>query len=300
MKLLLLGAGASFGSTKTGVPPMGADLFDHLRRFNPPGWGALDSNLSAEFREDFERGMTLLAKNNSHAMPILQRAMADFFFRFTPSYDNLYVKLALKIRSFSWQGAIATLNYERLLELSLLSQGVNLVVNQSPQGNQVELCLPHGCCHLFCDFGYANPTAVSFSGTNASFDGPIKVISDPQQFQRRIQNDAVPPVMSYFEPQKRTSAGASFIEGQRDRFRRLVSQAETIIAVGIRVRPNDSHIWTPISQTNARVVYCGGAKSGAEYHEWAIGARPGKSDRILNGYFADEFETLCVEAGLGN
>jgi hypothetical protein len=300
VKLLLLGAGASFGSAKTGIPPMGADLLDHLRRFNPPGWGALDSNLASEFREDFERGMTLLAKNNSHAMPILQRAMAAFFFNFELTSDSLYIRLASKIRSRSWQGAFITLNYERLLELSLLSQGIKYVVTQPSQGDQTELCFPHGCCHLFCDFGYASSNHVSISGTGASFDGPVKPIFNPRQFHQHIQDDAVPPVMSYFEPQKRTSAGVSFIANQRSRCSQLISQAETIIAVGIRVRPNDSHIWTPISRSNARVVYCGGTKSGAEYREWAIGARPGKSDKILNGYFADEFETLCVEAGLGN
>ena len=55
--LILFGAGASYGSDSLGMPPLGADLFDELQRFNPPGWGSLPSNMSNVFRNDFEEGM---------------------------------------------------------------------------------------------------------------------------------------------------------------------------------------------------------------------------------------------------
>ncbi|OHE17008.1 MAG: hypothetical protein A2X96_08245 [Syntrophobacterales bacterium GWC2_56_13] len=62
MRVLLLGAGASYGSDHSGTPPMGADLFEALRAFNPPGWGQLLLSLALAFRNDFERGMEELAK----------------------------------------------------------------------------------------------------------------------------------------------------------------------------------------------------------------------------------------------
>lgn len=119
MKIFLLGAGASFGSDVVGTPPMGGTLFDALRAFNPAGWGQLPTDLASLFRSDFERGMAQLAEVNPHAMPILQRAMAAFFFEFKPRPSNLYVELGKRMRLRGWSGAVGTLNYERLLEMSL-------------------------------------------------------------------------------------------------------------------------------------------------------------------------------------
>ncbi len=295
MKLFLFGAGASYGS-QAGGPPMGSKLFDALRQFDPTGWGQLPGNMASLFRGDFERGMARLAETNSHAMPILQRAMAAFFFfNFVPTTSSLYVQLAQRIRQHHWQGAIATLNYERLLELSLLHVGV---LGGAAGAGQIELCLPHGCCHLFCEGVRASSAGVSFSGVGVTFDGPVVAISDGGEFQRRITGDAVPPVMSYFEPQKTTSAGVSFIRNQRARWAELASKAHSIAIVGVKVRPRDSHIWLPIANSGARVVYCAGAAAGDEFRTWAATYRPGKVHRVLEGYFAEEFDALCYEMGL--
>ena len=56
-KLFLLGAGASFGSDSHYTPPLGAGLFDSLRRFNPDGWGTVAGSLADSFRADFESAM---------------------------------------------------------------------------------------------------------------------------------------------------------------------------------------------------------------------------------------------------
>lgn len=299
MKLFLFGAGASYGSTGEGRPPMGSDLFHALRQFNPTGWGKLLNDLAGLFHRDFERGMTRLAATNPHMMPILQRAMAAFFFfNFAPTESNLYVQLARRIRHCNWQGALATLNYERLLELALLHVGIKPVAGQPAAAGQLELCLPHGCCHLFCEGVQASPVGVSFSGVGVTFDGPVVAISDSVEFWNRLNGNAVPPVMSYFEPQKTTSAGASFVQKQRARWAELTSRAKTIAIAGVKVRPRDSHIWLPIAGSDARVVYCAGATSGDEFRAWSATARAGKVNLVLNGYFAEEFDSLCYEMGL--
>ena len=98
MGIMLLGAGASYGSSRANVPPMGSGLFSELRPFNPPGWGALSSDMASEFERDFERGMGRLAKTRSHDMPVLQRAMAAYFFDYLPTQDSLYLKLGRLIK----------------------------------------------------------------------------------------------------------------------------------------------------------------------------------------------------------
>lgn len=297
--LILFGAGASFGSDTSGTPPLGGDLFEALASFNPFGWGRITSDQAGLFREDFETGMETLSLKNPHAMPPLQRAMAAFFFNFIPKSSNLYIKLAGKMKSQNWEGATATLNYERLLELSLSFSEIRPVVGRKAEANlEIEVCLPHGCCHLFCQSVRGAAQAISFSGKAVRTNGPIEVIADPHQFQERVNNDAFPPVMSYFEPSKETTSGVSFIESQRKRFAELVSEASIIGIVGLRVRTHDEHIWEPLAQASAKIVYCSGKSSGEEFKIWTDENRPNNTDIILPYYFSDCFDELCSRVGL--
>jgi hypothetical protein len=139
--LILFGAGASYGSDRSNAPPLGAELFGDLRRLNPDGWGGVPAELSEAFSRDFEVGMERLAAVSPHAMPVLQRAMAAYFFRYVPSTTSLYVRLAQKMAATRWAGACATLNYERLLEIAIGYSGLQPVVGAASRGGtQIELC----------------------------------------------------------------------------------------------------------------------------------------------------------------
>lgn len=297
--LLLLGAGASLGSDTVAVPPLGAQLIDALRAFNPPGWGALPSQMAQKFRADFEAAMSELGNANPHSIPPLQRAMAAYFFNFVPRLASLYVRLAHRLAAARWTGAICTLNYERLLELSISTARLQPTVGSATTpGRTIELCLPHGCCHVFCEGARGVSSGVSFAGFGVTTDGPVVVISDPTLHRQRIEQDAFPPVMSYYEPNKRTTAGASFIAAQRTRWNQLSGQADKIVAVGIRVRPHDAHIWDSMAHSAAGIVYCSGASAGAEFDAWAKQTRPRGQNVVLGGYFANEFDSICRELGI--
>lgn len=296
--LILFGAGASFGSDVLGTPPLGQKLFQALRGFNPPGWGALPASLAAAFEADFEAGMVEIASTHPHAMPVVQRAMAAYFFNFVPRPQNLYVTLAQRLRRVKWDGAIATLNYERLLELSLAASNLQPVVGSpSSPGRSVELVLPHGCCHIFCDSVRGMAAAVSFAGNAVTTDGPVSVIADPVQYNQRINGDAFPPVMSYFEPKKQTTSGASFIRHQREQFRELAQAAPAIAVVGIKVRPTDDHIWGPLGAAPGSVLYCAGPWAAVEYRAWQASVRPRAPDTALDAYFAEALDQICAHVG---
>ena len=297
--LLLFGAGASIGSERRGGPPLGSSLFDALVKFNPPGWGAVKSGFGLAFTKDFEAGMAKLATENPHALPLLQRAMAAYFFNFQPTAESVYLRLAVRLRASKWPGALATLNYERLLELSLGQAHIRPVVGQaSSPPLTVELILPHGCCHLFCDGARGISGAVSFAGAAVQTDGPISVLADPCQFQTRVNGDAFPPVMSYFEPSKQTTAGASFIRSQRARFEAIVGAAGAIAIVGVRVRPGDAHIWAPLAKTHAPILYCAGKDAATEYQAWHDSQRAHASDVVLTEYFEPSLDAICAHVGI--
>lgn len=297
--LIIFSAGASFGSESSGTPPLGMDLFDALCHFNSDGWGNIDIEFLEIFRKDFEAGIRSLSETHSHSLPPLQRSMAAFFFNFIPGSTSLYIKLAERIKHNKWKGSLATLNYERLLELSLISSSIQPIVGRMPElENEIEICLPHGCCHLFCESVRGTARGISFSGPNVSTSGPIKVISNPNEFSARISNDAFPPVMSYFDHAKITTSGASFIENQRRRFSELVTDASVVGIVGLKVRPQDTHIWNPIAKSNAIIVYCSGITAGNEFKKWAKETRPKKENIVLPSYFSDGFNDLCNLLGI--
>ena len=78
----------------------------------------------------------------------------------------------------------------------------------------------------------------------------------------------------------------------------LAKTASTIAIIGVRVRPNDSHLWDSIRESPARIVFCAGSLAGHEFQEWAVTNRPKKESIVLSGYFADEFNKICEEVGL--
>lgn len=296
--VFLFGAGASSGADTVGMPPLGAELFGCLQQFSPATWGNIGSDLAEKFRIDFEAGMMRVPPQQ---LAPLQRAMADYFFQFLPAESNLYFQLVKRIAATpNWSGALCSLNYERLLEISLLHAGLQPIIGPMlvDHSSSIELCLPHGCCHLFCDGVKADPRLVSFHGRMAYPDGQVIAIGDPAQHAARVRGDAFPPVMSYFEPGKTSPAGRTFIARQRERWQALATNARTVVIVGVRVRPNDAHIWEAIAASQARVVYSGGRQGGAEYAAWANSARDGKADRVCEGFFKEEFTRLCEEAGL--
>lgn len=302
--LIIFGAGASFGAGSASfgwdtsnpsekVPALGNALFFDLQRFNPEGWGKLSEEFAHEFKADFEKGIKKLSEESSHFLAPLQRAMAAYFFNFRARTNNLYIRLANKIKAASWDGAIVTLNYERLLEQSLCHVEMRPICGSIPEKPEdIELCFPHGCCHIFCDSVQGSSKGVSF-GIGVSTAGKISIIANPQDFFARIQKDAFPPVMSYFEPLKRTATGTNFIESQQSRFQALVDGAENIAIIGIQVRPHDKHIWNPLSKTNAKIIYCSGQAGGEVFDDWTTKERNKKNDIILYKYFADAFDEIC-------
>jgi hypothetical protein len=262
-------------------------------------WGALPQCFSDLLCRDFEAGMREIGEKNPHALPPLQRAMASFFFGFVPGRNNLYRDLARRINRNAWLGALISLNYERLLELSLLAEGVRPFCGSPPDsGPCVELCLPHGCCHIFCESVRGTADGVAFSGLNVFTRGQVKVIAELAEHTKRIREDAFPPVMSYFDPAKLTSSGVNFIEEQRARYNVIIGGAKLVAIVGVKLRPHDKHLWEAVAATSADIVYCSGHRAGQEFAKWASENRENKVSDILYSYFDECFDVLCARLGL--
>ena len=312
--LIIFGAGTSIGSEENNMPPLGTRLFDELIAFSPNGWGNIPADLVNVFQEDFEKGMEELSEKYPTSMTKIQSVMAKFFVRYQPTSESLYVKLTEKIKDNAWEGCLSTLNYERLLELSI--RRADLIPKfQSCNFPEIEMCYPHGCCNFFCE-GLSGTEGIGI-GQNSVTVGPggslnfvpggslnfgprgittggtsIKIINNAVLFNQKIAQ-AFPPVMSYFIASKFTTSCANFIQSERDRFDKLVANADNIAIIGIRVREHDSHIWNYLATTSAAITYCAGS-SGKQYSEWAKKKRKNfKKDLVLDGYWDKNFDEIC-------
>ena len=302
-QLLLLGAGASYGSEEDNsiVPPLAASLFDELARFEPQVWRKLPNEIQEAFRVNFENGILRLADTLPHALPVTQRTMAAFFFRYGITRNSLYVKLGRRMLESKWRGTISTLNYERMLLMGLNYANHSVACDShQPNRHQVEVIFPHGCCHFFCESTRGAAGAVSFSGMNVVTNGPVIAIDQSLEFWRRIKLDAFPPVMSYFEPNKYTTSGASFIRNQRFRLSQIIGTAETIAIIGVNVREEDSYIWDSLATSPARIFYCSGKQGASSFREWKNRRRNEKAqnDLVVETYWKENFDAICAHLSI--
>jgi hypothetical protein len=293
--LFLFGAGASRGSERDLIPTpaLGADLFQALRVCAPLEWGKLDLKYGDLFRKDFEKGMNLVLAQQPRDVSELQRAMAAYFFSFSPSSKSLYIRLIqrLGIKDMSF----ASLNYDRLLEEAILKSGFSPNYHlETKKEKEVHLCLPHGCCNLFLNGFDFPPGTLSYTYADDVFDSSeLELISDYKKFQNKLKSQELTPVMACFDQKKTCAIGKKFIEAQKIRFEKMVRSAELIVIIGVHVREHDHHIWTPLAKTSAKLVCCSGKKGGEVFKAWSDKSRTGKSDQIFFGCFASYFEKIC-------
>jgi hypothetical protein len=126
--VFLFGAGASFGAggTLPEQPPLGYQLYPILERIYPSTWGNIPKEIREIFKKDFEAGMQLIHDRYGHAIPALMREMAIYFIQFRPyNRSTLYCRLLSDLRKLGLlsRALFSTLNYECILEFSLLEAG---------------------------------------------------------------------------------------------------------------------------------------------------------------------------------
>ena len=317
--LIIFGAGASTGSQNYNSPPVGNNLFDELVKISPNGWGKINKRLSKIFQNDFESGMNEIERESHQILIKIQKSMAAYFVTFRPTDLNLYLKMVRRINKTRWNGSIVTLNYDRLLQISL--EVLNLKQKfDSSTFPEIEVCYPHGCCNFFCGgitaskgisinqnsilFGdngvlnFDNGGSINFTPHGITTSGNfIDIVNDPKVFYEKLK-EGLPPVMSYFIHSKFTTSCTNFLVGERKRFDDLVMKAENIAIVGMKLRKHDNHIWDPLSLTPSKIIYCGGSDR-KDYQQWARKNRANyDKDLILHGYWNENFDKICHSVGL--
>lgn len=75
----------------------------------------------------------------------------------------------------------------------------------------------------------------------------------------------------------------------------MISNAERIIIVGVKIRDHDTHIWEVIKNANGRFVYCSGKNEKNTYDLWVNNHRLQKENVFINGTWSEKFDEVFNE-----
>lgn len=283
--LFLFGAGASYGAggVLPNPPPLGDWVYEELARCHPSTWGSLPSSVGEQLSEDFEGGMGTVYQNYQRAIPTLMQQMAVYFVQFRP-YEgkSLYCKLNNFVKNEGIEDEIfySTINYDCILDFSMLKQGLNM--SYFPQDNEesIPLFKLHGSCNMFSqkiDIG----KKVRYD-TNIGFEGGIQAFIDTNKVMKKcLIESGLSPVMCLYMKCKPLQISPSVIEETQNIWANRVSKAEIVFCIGINPLPEDKHIWNPLSRTSATVYYIGDEGS---FKKWDSEYRKGPSEFVSSKF----------------
>lgn len=288
--IFLFGAGASYGSG--GIlpepPPLGFQLYKILQENYPASWGSfpkeIDQAFSSNSSNDFEQGMQVIYENYGEAIPSLMREMAIYFIQFRPhNCATLYDRLINDLNAMGVLSRVlfSTLNYECVLDLSLIEQGYSISYFDEGNESVVPVWKLHGSCNMFSHGLQAGP-GITY-GTGISWEGGVQAFLDVNRVvQHCLTETALAPVMSLYMRGKLLNVSPSSIHQLREAWSQKVAQSAMVVCIGVRPIEDDSHIWEPIAKAESPLLFVGN-------HESLMGWR--NSKRGITEYLGSRFHT---------
>jgi hypothetical protein len=272
--VFLIGAGASFGSgpCTPESPPLGTYFFEEFKKMGGVAT-TVDDELAELFNKDFEEAMDeFFEKRNTDVSPFL-RDMAKYFCQFEPLDGNLYGELIKILGKDKKKATFVTTNYDLLIELSAMQQGMLISYSGLPvPKNNLPILKIHGSCNFLPDMGGGSIRGIGFDISAAQggsiLETGIKVAKSTREILKFCEEeDAIAPALAMYSPDKRVLYCKSFVEQQQEAWKSEVAKAKRIYIIGLKVHAVDDHIWGVLAQSKCKKYYVGGEPE--EFNEWA-------------------------------
>lgn len=254
--LFLFGAGASYGSGPCipTNPPLGRDLL--LRMKDEGGIAStIDGDLLECFIDDPEKGMVRFFEERNRDTTELLKQMCAYLAQFTINDGNVYVKLfnILKKRK---NICVATTNYDLLIEQAICSVGRLIQYYSSERiPNNIPVLKIHGSVNfipraMISNIGFE----ISSDGNGAIFEGQIDVYDNAQKIINYCKSDtALSPAVAMYHPKKTVLHCPSFVANQQKDFNTEILRSSKIFIIGLKINPDDKHIWSGLEKTKADI-----------------------------------------------
>jgi hypothetical protein len=279
----LIGAGASHGAGDATPfrPPLGYDLFPRLEEAFPETWGSLTAEEQDAFSPTgagFEDGMKLLWEAFDERAWHALRDLGFFFsrFRLRPRGGDSYSRLLIALNSLGLvqRSCAASLNYECVFEIACAQAGISVDHLGSGDPQSLRVAKPHGSCNFLAGLhNFRNVTIVASPAQPQLLSADVNVV--PPDAVEACYRDGytIPPVMSLYAPDKRTPVGFDIVNGMRDDWGRWAASARVIVSIGAHPYLADEHIWQPVVESDAKVLYIGGQRPDYDRLAVALGGR---------------------------
>lgn len=289
---VIFGAGASYGagSILPERPPLGNQLFFELQRLFPQTWGTINGELKAAFLENFELGMKTIWESFSHSVAQLMQDMSLYFIQFRPvNNSSLYCKLVSDLGHKNVLNSVSftTLNYDIILELSLLINGysINYFHPNSENTDQIEVLKIHGSSN-FIGTGAEGGKGISY-GSGAVFNGGIKAPFDNNEIiETFLVKSGIAPVMSLYMEGKPVNVSPQILKDLQNTYKNRCLEAKTILIIGVKPVIQDEHIWECIKNSKANVYYVGSNTDFQSFTQLKVQAKH------IGEYFNTSFKNI--------
>lgn len=285
--IFLFGAGASYGAG--GVlperPPLGYQLYPILERIYPGTWGGLPKNIKEAFYEgaNFELGMKLIYEQIGSSIPILMRDMAIYFIQFRPyNKSTLYCRLIQDLQKIGLinRCLFSTLNYECLIEYSLIEQGFSISYFDDENSLTTPVWKLHGSCNMFAQ-NIQLSQQVAYS-TGVVFEAGVQAFLDPNKvIQHCLAETGLAPVMCLYMEGKVLSVSPSNIKQLQQTWADRVNNAQAVFSIGVSPNSQDKHIWEPLGNADAPLYFVGDQLA---LENWQITSRTGSTNFLDNKF----------------
>ncbi len=260
--VFLFGTGASFGSGNCypEPPPLGNGdngLFKKLQEKDGIAT-SLSPALADLFVENFEEGMAEFYSTRELDLPAFLREMSLYFVGFRPLEGNLYKELIKAVFLTKQQVVFATTNYDLLIELSISQLGHMVSYHSLPvPKNNFSVLKIHGSCNFIPDLRGVNFTNASFTGCETYVDAPIKIERPYEVIEFCNRETSFAPAIAMYAKGKSVKFCSSFVSQQLKLWQVSVSKAKKIFIIGLKVNPEDTHIWETLAFSEAQLLYVG-------------------------------------------
>lgn len=292
--VVLLGAGASFGSEVDGVPrpPLGTHLFDCLDKAGGAA-SKLPEDLKDKFRDDFESGMAEFYRIFRGDTARFQSELAGYLANYSPTNESVYLSL---LRFFKGKKVTyVSLNYDLLLEKAILSLGQGIEYSLQTGANRQNLLKIHGSSNMWPRAG--NIKIGRMTDCTTDIVAPVDCIH-PNKVSERLANwNGVAPVIAMYAKGKNVRNCPEYVTHQQKMWHTALSRSKELFIFGVRVMEEDEHVWRFIGEFSGDILYFGGPDDKDAFDSWKK-QYPGNNAIFKGMYFKDSVDFLNNSARL--
>lgn len=290
--LVLLGAGASHGSEPAGyaTPPLGDGLFEKLA--SRPGIASKLPNKTKKLFKDFEQGMADFAISNSGDIQQFQREMAYYLAEFSPSPNSLFFRI---LEIFDRKETVfASLNYDLLLEEAMEACGYRPCYDLELLYKRIRLIKPHGSSNFWYDLPGYSFRNIRVVNCGIALSAPVTPRTRTETLALCQTDDSFAPAMSMYAKGKEVKTCPDFVIQQQALFEEACSKVKEIYIIGVRVVPEDAHVWGPLMKSSAHLTYFGRGNDESEFIAWVKSVGKENSS-FVHGYFGEALDYIKMK-----